>query len=590
MTREPKGSRQPAAIEPGILPALSRPDGFVELFGRMDGPVSLVQGWSTTLPAGSIDLFIETDRVGAVPASVATYERPDLGTAGHGIVALVRAPAGLDFADVRRIHFRVENGWRHLEIFANRTFLSDQEAASHLKGMLPSLRIEPGANRLFRRMADRYAGHETVSALAQPVRAAVDLAVATPEGTLVVGWMLDPCGQVASVSLRATGGGGRRIDDRWCRVARADVSQGFAEDPLFAGHIMAGADDHGFIAFVPGMPPREGDSLYLEMVLADEATAFVPVPVTVPSLPLLHRILSSFDVNEPAAETIIDRQVGPAAMASLRLIDRRGRIRPGLNFGTPPSRPTVSAIIALPPGWIDADLTLARMGVDPDFAGVEVIFVAPGDMAGPAAALLRRRAPFYGLSGRLLLAAGASDRHALTELAAAEAKAELLLFLAPSVFPRRAGWLSQLARNLRAAGAAAISPTLLYEDDSIRFAGGGQGEGGQCGYSRHWLARKALAEAVPASAIASECCLIARAAFAGVGGFANDYIGAAYRDIDLSRRLKAARLACLWAPGVEMAAVDAPEGSGVPACWAEAARLVDRWGFESRSQAARLHQ
>src|SRR5690606_19686151 len=137
------------------------------------------------------------------------------------------------------------------------------------------------------------------------------------------------------------------------------------------------------------------------------------------------------------------------------------------------------------------------------------------------------------------------------------------------VLPREAGWLGHLERLLRAAPrGAAISPTLLYEDLSIRFAGA-RASGWNpprdaaaltsfAGYARHWLAKERARSdaAVPVHAIAAECCLSQRLAFEHVGGFSGDLVGSQFKSLDLSLKLRSARQQCLWAPGIEMLAPD----------------------------------
>jgi hypothetical protein len=152
--------------------------------------------------------------------------------------------------------------------------------------------------------------------------------------------------------------------------------------------------------------------------------------------------------------------------------------------------------------------------------------------------------------------------------------------------------LGHLERLLAAAPrAAAISPTLLYEDDSIRFAGTRANNWllppdvrsltSFAGYSRHWLPSEVAEQgAVPVHAVTAECCLLRRPAFRQVGGFSPEFNGSEYRALDLSLKFKSERMLCLWASTIELVAVD--EQQAEPEYWMRTGALVDRWGFERK--------
>jgi GT2 family glycosyltransferase len=163
-----------------------------------------------------------------------------------------------------------------------------------------------------------------------------------------------------------------------------------------------------------------------------------------------------------------------------------------------------------------------------------------------------------------------------------------LLFLAPDVLPRGPGWLGQLIRAIRAnERAGLVSPTLLYEDDSIRFAGMPldavgdaaavpSGPGRYSGYPRNWLTETEPTEVLAGT---SECCLLPRRLFEQVGGFARDLVGGAQQDMALGLRLRDAGRSCLWVPSVALYAVDPAARTATPTAGVDIARLVDDWSF-----------
>lgn len=567
-------------------------DGYLELLGQCEGAL-VIQGWSTHLTAGRAEMVIETGRFDRVSAAIATHDRPDLGAAGRGVVAVMPG-AGLDWRGIRRAFFRLGAAWHRLEVFENRRFLSEAELSAHLAAMLPALRLDPAGAPAFKRLGGpRFEGCETVSALAAPVRAAIDLAVGTEgSGVFLTGWLLDPERRVVAVRLRNTAGFSQRMDQGWHRTDRPDVSSGYGADPLFAGRILPGDDAHGFLASVP-CACEPGAGWFLELQLDDEQTAFLPVPVAPPTAALVRRMLTSLDVRNAAAAAVIAGQLGPMATAASARLPAARRCQVASTFGRAERKPRVTAIIPVPTGTGDIDVTLARFAVDPELASVEILAVAQPGNATQLGASLQRAARFYGLFGRMVVAADEMDPCEALEAGAAFAEGELLLFLSAGVLPRGKGWLSRLGKPLFATEApGAVCPTLLWEDESIKFAGQ---RPGACidraaltrfaGYARHWLPDEGGAP-VPVQVGTIECCLIPKRVFAAMGGFARDYVGAEWKGPDFFLRLRAAGYACLWVPSVEMVALDDPAETAEPEYWRQTGRLVDEWGFDRKWAAA----
>jgi O-antigen biosynthesis protein len=574
-----------------LLATTASLDGYVEVFGRVRDGELYLQGWSQSIGSGEVELLFETECFVANPALIAPYGRPDLAAPAEGMVAVVQPVEPVEPRDVRRVYYWRGDGYGRLDVYENRLLFGDAETAAYAAGILPQLQAEPAVHAALKRLAaPRYQGHETVSTLQAPVRAAVDTACwVAGEGVFLTGWLLDPEQRVTAVSCGAAGGWRSRIDQRWTRSRRPDVSQGFTQDELFAGRFRPFDDDHGFLAFVACSQSEPGE-MYLEVELADGQVGFLPVRASRPVAADRQRILVNCDLNHPDIGRMIDQHVGPIITAIGRQLGGAPQPRSAYEFGVAgTAAPRISVVVPVPAGRADIDVTMARLAVEPTIAGVEVIFAAPAAAVVVLGPQLPRQARFYGLSGRLVVSDDADAFDAMT-VGAAAARADLLLFLGAAVLPRQGGWLGQLEKLLQAAPrAAAISPTLLYEDLSVRFAGS-KASGWEppkdvtaltscAGYARHWLAREAMRPdaAVPVYAIAHECCLIRRRAFEAVGGFSGDLVGSGFKAFDLSLKLRSARQQCLWASGIEMLAPD--EAVGEPEYWVRTGALVDRWGF-----------
>jgi hypothetical protein len=573
----------------GFLNAISSHDGFIEILGRPEGVGLMLQGWSVHLHSGPADLIVVGPGFEFEHAVVAKFDRADTLAAARGILAYARGAKTDPLKAIQRVYFRSGNAYYHLDVTEDRLVLDEPEAVMHLKDMLGKVDADPVTAQTLKRMCrSRYPGHETVSTLKAPLRIAYDIALhAEGSGIFVSGWLLDPTRLAATVALRSTAGFQARLDDRWTRLPRRDVSDGYAGDPLFAGRLKADDVRHGFLAFVPRTAKIEpGESHYLEIVLQDDSSVFLPVLFDAADpTDTLRRILGSISVDEPTVDSIIASHVGPIATALSANRETTPAATARIPFGHPVAKPQVTVIVPLTAPRPDFDVNLARFGGDPDFRRAELLVVAPRAHADAVASLLRKAGPFYGLSGALVMADTPVDYFEALELGARSAASELILFLSPNVLPSGRGWLSRLMDALRRApGPGLVSPTLLYEDDSLRFAGSkappsadlAMAAGSYSGYSRHWIKTAELSAVWAGTA---ECALIPRGLFLGSGGFSRELIGAELKNVDFALRLGTNGSASYWAPDISLYALDDGSVTEESEYWAKVGRLVDRWEF-----------
>ena len=148
---------------------------------------------------------------------IATFEREDLVAPAKGFVAYLKDLAVTDIAAVR--HAFVATGPQLVRLdtaLQHRLLLEGAAAVEHLSLMLPRLvaerRIVGSLKRVCR---PHFPGHDTISAMPIPVRAAVDHALlADGAGLLVIGWLLDPETRVERAFLKSTRNFYHRIDER----------------------------------------------------------------------------------------------------------------------------------------------------------------------------------------------------------------------------------------------------------------------------------------------------------------------------------------------------------------------------------------
>lgn len=586
-----------ARLLSGLAQEASRPDGFAEVLGRFRDGALMVQGWSHGFPAGTAHVLVEAEDLRLHACAAAPFHRPDLPDDAAGLLTVLEGPVAPP-ETIRRIHFRASDGWRHLTIFEHRQLLADGVASAHARDMLGHLQGDAARRGVAAAIAARYNGVETVSQLQAPVRMGLDMAVRVPgAGLFVCGWLLDPTQAVRAVTVKG-GGMAARLDTDWSRLARKDVSDAFAHDPLFAGRLAPGNDAHGFTAFA-----REPAGIaaaaefHLELTLAD-GIAFLPLPCQPPTGDSLRRMLGAVNPDSPAIDRVVATHLGPMlrTAASAQAVPH-SVLHP---MGRALRSPRVSVVLPVCDGREDVDLSIARMANDPDFAEAEVLVVAGAGTHERLAGMVRQAAGFYRLAVGFVAAPTASDPFEAVAAALPHARADRVLLLSPSVLPTERGWLSALDRAIRkpnAVGSAAlapvmVSPTLLYEDHSVRFAGivAVEGPGGTvtyerryAGYPRDWLKEQ---EAAAVDAASADCALLPRELLARAMADGGRYLGLEPKGLDLCLRVRAAGGSCLWLPKVRLVAVDEQARHARDPRLERMSALVDEWSFAERWKAS----
>ncbi|AWU96637.1 hypothetical protein [Azospirillum ramasamyi] len=594
-TGEGEGDRRTRLLA-GLAQEASRPDGFAEVLGRFRDGALMVQGWSHGFPAGAAHVLVEAEELRSHAIAAAPFHRPDLPDDAAGLLTVLEGPVAAPDT-IRRIHFRAADGWRHLAIFEHRQLLADGVASAHARDMLGHLQGDAARRGVAAAIAARYNGVETVSQLQAPVRMGLDMAVRVPgAGLFVCGWLLDPTQAVRAVTVKG-GGMTARLDADWSRLGRKDVSDAFAHDPLFAGRLLPGNDAHGFTAFAREPAGISADAeFHLELALAD-GIAFLPLPCQPPTGDALRRMLGSVNPDSPSIGRVVATHLGPMLRSAAS-----GRPAPSAvlhPMGRALKSPRVSVILPVCDGREDVDLNLARMANDPDFAEAEILVVAGAGTHERLAGMVRQAAGFYRLAVGFVAAPAAADPFEAVAASLPHARADRVLLLSPSVLPTERGWLSALERAIRrpnAVGSAAlapvmVSPTLLYEDHSIRFAGivAVEGPGGVAyerrfaGYPRDWLKEQ---EASAVDAASADCALLPRELLVRGMAEGGRYLAPEPKGLDLCLRVRAAGGSCLWLPKVRLVAVDEHPRHARDPRLERMSALVDEWSFAERWKAS----
>lgn len=585
--QEPRSSRTERFLVT-LLTAISVHDGFIEIVARPECGGLLMQGWSMHLPAEVLELAMLAGGIEMHETAIAHFRRSDLLSTASGFVAFARQAREVGLQALQHAFFKVDGTYYRLDAVENRVVLQTEHVVVHLLEILERLEGPLASLRGLKRVCRlRFAGQETVSSLTVPVRIACDTVLNAPgAGLFVSGWLLDPKRLVSYVIVKSTRGFYHRIEPTMVRLPRPDINDGFASDPVFAESLQPWDTLHGFMAFVPRTQPLLPDEVvYMEIVLEDESCAFLPLRFhDGDQTGLLHQILGAVNIDDPEIDRLVADHLSPMVTALATAAPRPNGAVSVMPFGPEPPAGNLSVVLPLADGWNDFDINLAHFGADPEFATAELVVVAARSIADKITVRLKQCADFYGVSGRLVLSGTTLDAHDAMALGVGEAARDRILLLSPAVFPRAKGWLGTLVREFDALSPqAALCPTLVYEDHSIRFAGTaappsdcGFGAGGRTGYAADWIDATTT---IPVWAGTLDCCLMRRDLFEAVGGFASQYLSPQLKALDFALRLKAGGGQFHWAPQVNLYALDdvrKPE----EAYWTKVRRLVDERTFE----------
>ncbi|HVW62342.1 MAG TPA: glycosyltransferase, partial [Puia sp.] len=205
--------------------------------------------------------------------------------------------------------------------------------------------------------------------------------------------------------------------------------------------------------------------------------------------------------------------------------------------------------------------TLESIYLRTRYRSFEVVVVTNSRLIAypPASALIPAEGPAAGTSGRQAPPVyvpydkpyNFSDK---CNQGALHAKGEILIFLNDDVRPLQDDWLENTIEYLFIPGVGGVSPKLIYEDDSIQYAGMASGVRGLTGTTFHGYPKDSTAyinfpQSVRNVSILSGACLaIRKDVFLHIGGFDSVNTPSAHSDVDLSFKLLDAGSRLVYTP------------------------------------------
>ncbi|MET0244490.1 MAG: glycosyltransferase, partial [Flavitalea sp.] len=137
-------------------------------------------------------------------------------------------------------------------------------------------------------------------------------------------------------------------------------------------------------------------------------------------------------------------------------------------------------------------------------------------------------------------------------------KGEIVLFLNDDVRPLQVDWIENTIEYLELPGIGGVSPKLIYEDDSIQYAGMITGVRNLTGTSFHCYHRDSTAYinfpqlTREVSILSGACLAMRRDLFLEVDGFDAVNAPSAHSDVDLSFKILEKGLRCIYTPYAEL--------------------------------------
>ncbi|WP_027997695.1 hypothetical protein [Sinorhizobium arboris] len=568
----PTGRQRLAAIL-ALIQARKSGDGFIEFAGETHEGAIFLRGWARAAEPGNARVIVSGESPVIADCGIATFSRQDIPPGSTGFIGLLATNGPLRARDVEGLVYRGRGGWRYTPVHEHRLVAGPTETPGHIRSVLLQTHSSPAVLLRLRSAANSFEGRETISALPVPVRLGVDNIFQANSGAfLISGWLLDPDGHVQSVRLRH----GRtevRLDDRWTRLERSDVTDAFTEEPLFKSMLDRDTHPHGFIVFASGLGSDGMAPLHLELTLKDSRRAFLPLtPARLPPRLAALRQIKSIDPENWGLTEIVDRQIVPFLSASEYPSPGVGATLDAGAFADASDPPIIVAVGQAEERGLAPFLGL--LALDPETRRAPIALVLHSECFRRQAGRIRQLAQFYRLPLRLM-SAETDDVHDLLEAGIRALASETVVLLAGSLLPRSSGWYGKLLAAYEEKGGV-VSPTLAYEDHSVRWAGSWadpQSEYSLTGrYAGYPLSAVTGLKLTRIAAASFECCIMRREAFLLAGGFSGTYLGSRQKGQDLGLRLSRAGIESWWLPSVQMLGSDetsAPDG-------ASAAPLIER--------------
>jgi GT2 family glycosyltransferase len=392
------------------------------------------------------------------------------------------------------------------------------------------------------------------------------------------GWARHDGASLASLTAVTPEGEHVELASDAFRYARPDVSE-------FYGRDAEPTEKLGVIAYVETVAPSlvaDGWVIELRDSLGGRVEGRAP-QVKRDLVAARTTILGDLQLERLPASTLRERHIRPAIERIQERLVGRVAIDAVDQLGKSPIGPEVSIIVPLY-GRVDfVEHQLAQFAHDPELWQADIVYVLDSpEQADALRAYALQLHRLYRMPFRIVTMTGSGGFSLANNVGASVADGRLLLLLNSDVLPERAGWLGEMVRFYDSNPAiGALSPKLLYEDESLQHAGlyFDRPEGTFVWANEHYY--KGMHRDLPAAnvvrrvpAVTGACLMISRALYETHGGLRGCYVQGDYEDSDLCLRLAAGELESWYLPAVALYHL---EGQSYPSAERAVASQYNKW-------------
>jgi GT2 family glycosyltransferase len=391
--------------------------------------------------------------------------------------------------------------------------------------------------------------HSSIFSNAFPFGANIELAFSLQQDYIFIGgWLHDPMDLVDGIMLTSDLGFSISMKGKLNFYHRPDVALLFAESPFPITNQQC-----GFVALLD---------------FPDELKKQIPAAIETFNYRFTIKLKSGLSYNiAPKAEyfdpTLLRNNIlelssyADASSEAFEAMRRTGNYLNRLHslntsilrqkhYGTAVEYPFVSIIIPLYKNLEYIAVQMAHFANDAFMKRCEIILVLDSpEQEKIVCELAGKLSSTYDLAIKLLILSNNGGFAVASNIGAAQARSEYLLFLNSDVVPTSYGWLEKMLASYKSNNnIGALAPKLLYEDDSIQHAGMYfaldhaellyENLHYYKGYPANHLKSNSSRTV---AAVTAACLLIEKAKFEAVNHFSTDYIIGDFEDSDLCLKL-----------------------------------------------------
>lgn len=296
------------------------------------------------------------------------------------------------------------------------------------------------------------------------------------EGVFASGWIRDPYQLLESIEVHSALGFSFFMHENFFRTQRPDVQQHFANSTY--GKFQ---ENMGFVAYAPLPQLYRRKIEGIATLHALRFTVRLRGGIVYQIQPEQH-FRDAFDARDfvtkivpstEASEELLHQCLAPAAGVLQQQCMQQVAVKEVYEFGPRIDKPKVSLSIPLYQRLDFLKVQMATLANDADMRDCELIYVLDSPwQEAELREFLREYAHLYQLCVKMVVMKRNSGYAAASNMGTLFARGDYIVLLNSDVFPAKKGWVSDMVALMQKnKQIGALSPKLIYEDESLQHAG-----------------------------------------------------------------------------------------------------------------------